>query len=172
MNIFYYYCWVFVVKTYHFLSFNSNLSFNTLYLILTKPCKMHVLILKMTEKGSKRLENFFMVSWTAGNKIKRSINCSTIIWVQMLELKVNLESSRSKGLVYLPHHVISLILHIQYTILKSICKSTFIYENENWSRLPVWGELLSRVRFFLSYLWNWVSGYYSSFLGSTEFSRD
>lgn len=49
----------------------------------------------------------------------------------MLELKVNLESSRSKVLVYLPHHVISLILHIHYTIFKSVCKSTFIYKNEN-----------------------------------------
>lgn len=84
----------------------------------------------------------------------------------MLKLKVNLQPFRLKALVYLQHHVISLIFNISTKYFKIL-----IYKEEYiWSRSFFWGEMLSKVR-SLCYQWNQAIYYCCSFPRSIEFSN-
>lgn len=73
-----------------------------------------------------------MSLWSHGQQVIKENSSSISLWLygqQVLELKVNSELSRSKALIALQHHFTSLILHILYTIFKSVYKSIFIYKN-------------------------------------------
>lgn len=124
-----------------------------------------------------------MVSWTADNKREQFINFFMVIWAAGARTKsefriIQIQSPCcSSASFYLPN-----IAYILYTILLCIYCTQYLSlftKAYSFTKMKVCdlGHLFGEnfclgLGFSLSQLWNWAIDHYSSFPGSTEFSKD